>query len=189
MLTHDSFGSVYAATWNGSSVLNGPALDTWPGFGPVPRQGQVSCVTPTFCAAVDQLGNAFTFDGSTWSKATALDPGVAALLVGISCPTSTFCVAIDAEGHEYTYNGSTWTAPASIDSAGVPQAISCTVSHFCLMGDLSGNVATFNGATWSATSNVDPVTTPGTGLTGASCADAADCAMVDWEGNALVGTG
>jgi hypothetical protein len=52
-----------------------------------------------------------------------------------------------------------------------------------------GNVATFNGATWSGTSNVDPVTTAGTGLTGASCADAADCVLVDWEGNALAGTG
>src|SRR5580700_7991281 len=98
-------------------------------------------------------------------------------MAGVSCPTTTFCVAIDAGGNEYTYNGSTWTAPTTIDSAGQPQAISCTVTHFCLLGDLSGNVATFNGATWSGTSNVDPVTTAGTGLTGASCADAADCVL------------
>ena len=57
------------------------------------------------------------------------------------------------------------------------------------MADLRGNVATFNGTTWSATSNADPVTVAGTGLTGASCADAADCVAVDWEGNALTGTG
>ena len=78
---------------------------------------------------------------------------------------------------------------AAIDSAGMPLAISCTTSRFCLVADLSGNVATFNGATWSATSNVDPVTVAGTGLTGASCADAAHCVAVDWEGNALTGTG
>jgi hypothetical protein len=98
-------------------------------------------------------------------------------------------VAIDAQGHQYTFNGSTWTAPATIDSVGVPQTVSCTVARFCLMGDLSGNVASFNGATWSGTSNVDPVTTPGTGITGVSCADAANCVAVDWEGNALTGTG
>ena len=57
------------------------------------------------------------------------------------------------------------------------------------MGDPSGNVATVNGATWSATSKVDPVTTAGTGLTSVSCSDAADCVAVDWEGNALAGTG
>jgi hypothetical protein len=50
-------------------------------------------------------------------------------------------------------------------------------------------VATFNGATWSATSDVDPSATAGAGLTGASCLGAADCVAVDWEGNALTGTG
>ena len=188
MLTYDSDGTVDTATWNGTTVLNG-SLDTYLGFGPVPGVGQVSCATRTFCVAVDQLGNALTYNGSTWSTATALDPGWTADMTGVSCPTTTFCVAIDAGGHEYTFNGSTWTAQATIDSAGTPQSISCTTSHFCLMGDLSGNVATFNGATWSATSDVDPVTTAGTGLTGVSCADAADCVAVDWEGNALVGTG
>ncbi|HXB46240.1 MAG TPA: hypothetical protein VNW50_00655 [Streptosporangiaceae bacterium] len=181
-------GSVDTATWNGTNVRNG-SLDTWLGFGPEPEEGFVSCATSTFCVAVDKMGNAFTFDGSTWSKATALVPGWTASMTGISCPTTTFCVAIDAGGNQYTFNGGTWTAQDTIDTAGIPQAISCTVSHFCLMGDLNGNVATFNGATWSATSNVDPVTTANTGLTGASCADAADCVAVDWEGNALTGTG
>jgi len=138
---------------------------------------------------VDQLGNAFTFNGSSWSKPTALVPGLTAAMDAISCPTTTFCVAIDAGGNQYTFNGTTWTPQANIDNAGTAQAISCTTSHFCLMADLSGNVATFNGATWSAISNVDPVTTAGTGLTGVSCADAADCVLVDWEGNALAGTG
>ncbi len=188
MLSYETDGSVDTATWNGTTVLNG-SLDTYSGAGPEPLEGHVSCVTAKFCVAVDDLGNAFTFNGSTWSKATALVPGFTATMAGISCPTTTFCVAIDAGGHEYTYNGSSWTAADTIDSAGQPQAISCTVSHFCVMGDLSGNVATFDGATWSAVSNVDPVTTAGTGLTGVSCADAADCVAVDWEGNALVGTG
>jgi hypothetical protein len=148
----------------------------------------VSCVSSKFCVAVDDMANAFTWNGSTWSSATDIHPSLTENMAGISCPTTTFCVAIDAAGDEYTYNGSTWTTATSIDSAGQPQAISCTVSHFCLMGDLSGNVATFNGATWSAPANVDPESA-GTGLTAASCADAADCVAVDWEGKAIVGTG
>jgi hypothetical protein len=189
ILSYASDGSVGTGFWNGTTVLNTANLDTYPGFGPAPGQGQLSCVSPTFCAAVDDLGNAFTYNGTSWSKATALDPGWTQTMTGISCPTTTFCVAIDAAGQEYTYNGSTWTAGTTIDTAGQPQAISCTISHFCLMADLSGNVATFNGATWSATSNIDPTATAGTGLTGASCADAADCVAVDWEGNAIAGTG
>jgi hypothetical protein len=189
MLTYDSYGSVYTATWNGTSILNDAELDTYPGFGTEPAPGYISCASPTFCAAVDAAGNGFTFNGTSWSTATLLDPGVTADLDGISCPTSSFCVAIDAGGHEYTFNGSTWTLPTTIDSAGIPRAISCTTSHFCLMGDLSGNAATFNGSTWSTTSDIDPAATSGDGLTGASCADAADCVAVDWEGNALTGTG
>jgi hypothetical protein len=162
-------------------VLNG-ILDSYIGFGPAPNEGFLSCVTSTFCAAVDQLGNAFTFNGKTWSKPTALDPGWAQALDSISCPTQTFCAAIDQAGHEYTFNGTSWTTPATIDTVGVPQTISCTVSHFCLMGDQSGNVATFNGATWSGTSNVDPGATPGTGLTGVSCPNAAYC--LPWTGKA-----
>lgn len=189
MLSFSSNGSVYAATWNGTSSGSPAPLDSYPGFGPQPGEGYVSCATATFCVAVDQLGNAFTFNGSTWSQPTALVPGWTASLDAISCPATTFCAAIDAGGHEYTFNGTGWTAQTSIDSAGQAQAISCTISHFCLMADLSGNVATFDGATWSAISNVDPVTTAGTGLTGVSCADAAHCVAVDWEGNALAGTG
>jgi hypothetical protein len=188
MLTYSSDGSVLTATWNGTSILNG-GLDSYAGFATAPGQGHISCASATFCAAVDQAGNEFTFNGSSWSKPTVLDPGVSADLIGVSCPTAAFCVAIDAGGHEYTFSGKTWTGPAAVDSAGTPQAISCTISHFCLMVDLSGNVATFNGAVWSATSDVDPGATAGTGLTGASCADAADCVAVDWEGNALTGTG
>lgn len=183
-----SGGSVYTATWNGQNVTNG-SLDSYLGFGPAPGEGFVSCVSVNFCVAVDQLGNAFTFNGRTWSKPTALDPGFSASMEAVSCPATTFCAAIDAGGHEYTFNGGTWSAPATIDTAGTPQAISCTTSRFCLMADLSGNVAIFNGATWSTASNVDPVSTPGTGLTGVSCPDAAYCVAVDWEGNALLGTG
>jgi hypothetical protein len=191
ILTYETDGTVLSAFWNGKTVSNTAAVDAYLGFGPAPTQGQVSCVSPAFCVAVDDLGNAFTLNsnGTSWSTATALDPGLTAIMTGVSCPTATFCVAIDAGGHEYTYDGTSWTAPATIDSTGEPQAISCTATRFCLMGDLSGNVATFDGASWSATSDIDPGITAGTGLTGISCADAAHCVAVDWEGNALVGTG
>jgi hypothetical protein len=189
MLSYGSDGSVYSAFWNGTNVYNTQALDTYQGFGTAPGQGELSCASRNFCVAVDQLGNAFTYNGSTWSGATALDPGFIVTANAVSCPTTTFCVATDAGGHEYTFNGTSWTAAQTIDSAGVPQAVSCTSTHFCAVADLSGNVATFNGTTWSGTTNVDPVAEPGTGLTGISCADAAQCVAVDWEGNALTGTG
>jgi hypothetical protein len=189
MLTYGSDGTVSSAFWNGTNVYNTQALDTYQGFGTAPGQGELSCASRTFCVAVDQLGNAFTYNGSTWSGATALDPGFIVTADAVSCATTTFCVATDAGGHEYTFNGTSWTAAQTIDTAGTPQAVSCTATHFCAMADLSGNVATFNGTTWSGTTNVDPVAEPGTGLTGISCADAAQCVAVDWEGNALTGTG
>ncbi|HTR92006.1 MAG TPA: hypothetical protein VMI73_09720 [Trebonia sp.] len=56
----------------------------------------VSCSSPTFCAAVDNGSNAFTFDGTFWSAATTIDPGNQ--LGTVSCPSARFCAAGDTSG-------------------------------------------------------------------------------------------
>jgi hypothetical protein len=134
MMLSTADGSVFSTTWNGTSTWDNRTVDSYVGFGPDPGNGFVSCVTANFCVAVDQLGNAFTFNGVTWSGPTALDPGWAAAMDAVSCPTTTFCAATDAGGDVYTFNGTTWTAPDPIDSTGQPQTVSCTVSD--LVGGL-----------------------------------------------------
>jgi hypothetical protein len=62
----------------------------------------VSCpttpTTPTFCAAVNSAGSAFTLNSNgTWTPAS-IDPGGGGL-TAVSCPSDGFCAAVDQSGH------------------------------------------------------------------------------------------
>ncbi len=57
----------------------------------------MSCATTTLCVAVDDNGDALTYDGSTWSAPTGIDGGHA--LTSVSCPTANFCAAVDSAGN------------------------------------------------------------------------------------------
>ena len=101
----------------------------------------VSCPTASFCVAVDGYGNAFTYNGSTWSSPKSIDAGNT--LESVSCPTASFCAAVDYSGNAFTYNGSTWSSPKSID-AGVPlYSVSCASASFCAAVDKEGNLFTY----------------------------------------------
>ncbi len=51
----------------------------------------VSCAMASFCVAVDENGNALTYNGSSWSSDST--PG--GWLTSVSCPTASFCAAVD----------------------------------------------------------------------------------------------
>jgi len=108
----------------------------------------VSCVTTTFCMAVDQLGNEFTWNGSTWSA--PLDVDSANILDSVSCPSTSFCAAVDQEGNALTFDGSAWSTPESIDPGVLIDSISCVSATFCMAGDYGGNTLDWNGSSWSA---------------------------------------
>jgi hypothetical protein len=54
----------------------------------------VACPTSRFCVAVDGTGNAFTFDGVTWSEPQHIDLNAGASPT-VSCSTDRFCLAIE----------------------------------------------------------------------------------------------
>ena len=71
----------------------------------------ISCVTTSFCMAVDGLGWASEFNGSTWSSPTYLGGSATGQAVGmeaIACPTTTFCVALDSEGDSIVWRSGSW---------------------------------------------------------------------------------
>ncbi|TPG15110.1 hypothetical protein EAH86_16460 [Pedococcus bigeumensis] len=63
-----------------------------PGYG----LASISCPTASFCAAVDGLGYAVTFDGTTWADPISIDTGTSSY--SVSCPTDSFCVMVDGYG-------------------------------------------------------------------------------------------
>jgi hypothetical protein len=158
----------------------------------------VSCPSASFCAAVDYGPNVVTFNGASWSKPSAIDPGT--YLQAVSCASATFCVAIDRKGNALTFNGSAWSAPVNADPNGLSMGeggiswpvVSCPASDFCAAVDgAGGNVVTFNGSTWSAPVKVDSEAANSASepvlkfLMSVSCPSAVFCAAGDSTGNAF----
>jgi hypothetical protein len=157
---------------------------------PDPQTGMasVSCPASNFCAAVDNGSDAFTFDGTSWSPATAIDP--AGQLSTVSCPSATFCAAVDYGPNVLTFNGTSWSKPAAIDPGTYLQAVSCASASFCVAIDRKGNALTFNGRTWSAPVNANPggLTMGEGGISWpvVSCPARDFCAAVDGQGGNVV---
>jgi hypothetical protein len=84
-------------TYDGNRWSKPRELDPGAGF------DGLSCPLPTFCAAVDNSGNVFFFNGQTWSRPTHLfDP-----LVGfgtISCSAPTFCTLVTMAGDAFKFS-------------------------------------------------------------------------------------
>ena len=96
----------------------------------------VSCPTASFCAAVDASGNAFTYDGTSWSSPDSIDPN-GNELTSVSCPTASFCAAVDGNGNVLTYNGTSWSLPKSIDPRnGRLSSVSCRDGELLRRGGL-----------------------------------------------------
>ncbi len=176
---------VFASIWKGgTSWTSQTAVDSAAAY------AQLSCVSSTFCAAIDQNGDAMTFNGTSWSSPDPIDAGVVQPLSAVSCSAATFCTALDGFGQAFTFNGEGWSGPVGVENSAGVTAVSCTSASFCAAADLSGNLVTDYGGTWSAPDNVDPQSNSNYyGFTGISCPVVNFCAAVDDLGNISLGTG
>lgn len=157
-----------------------------PGFpAPAPSGLLVSCPTSSFCAAVDGAGNAFTFDGVSWSSADDIDGAFP--LASVSCVSASFCVAFDGI-KAFAFNGVSWSSPTAVaaESALPPAAstVSCTTTTFCVALTSAGLEAVFNGTSWST-----PIPVGGAGLSSIACLSASSCLAVDRNGSGTLFTG
>ena len=166
----------------GADVWDGT---TW-GTLPAPSVGgtntnllSVSCVTPTFCAAVGGWGPGANqssvmelWNGTSWtisSPTQGLVNNLVSQLNGVSCTSTTFCVAVGDNGTT-VWNGSSWQVGPAL--SGVYTSVSCVSPSSCTaVGNLFGqthSVATYNGSSWTAGSLPSDGSTP-YGLTSVTC--------------------
>ena len=146
----------------------------------------ISCPTASFCMAVDEEGNAMTWNGASWSSPSLVDSQPnAPVFRSVSCTGPTFCMAVDAWGYAVAFDGSSWSAPVLARTPDRPgsglTAVSCSSSDFCLAVGGQDSLA-YNGASWSAPAMIDP----GSGFTptSVSCPTSTFCAAVDEGGSA-----
>ena len=184
-------------TYNGSAWSAPVFMDydpTYPGYILPEGLTGLSCATSNFCAAVDQFGYAFTYNGSSWAYGDWLTQATNLPLTAVSCASSTLCAAVAEDGTAWVYNGSGWS-PTSIDpyseESGSPKsipgdildAVSCASPATCEALDSYGYTFSYSNGTWTAGTQL-----PGSGWAGISCGSATSCIAVG-GGSYAVSTG
>jgi large repetitive protein len=147
----------------------------------------VSCVSSSFCAAVDSAGEAYIAVteadikiASGW-KGTDVDSSTA--LDGVACMSTTSCVAVDDTGDALalTINseGAATVSKHDIDGTNDLTAVACTGSSTCVAVDTVGNVflSVNAGATWTKQYAL------GVDLTSVSCSSASLCVAAGTNGS------
>ncbi|MHB8263527.1 MAG: hypothetical protein ACYDGY_07255, partial [Acidimicrobiales bacterium] len=169
----------------GGIVIAGTASATTPGWSrPVSIDSMpesVSCTSASFCVAVDNGGNAITWNGATWSSPQSVNEGYQ--LTSVSCTSASFCVAVDNGGNAITWNGATWSSP--IEDSYDLNSVSCASSSFCVAVGAGGHVLSYNDASWSLPQLIDPYNANSSDITSVSCTSASFCVAVDNGGNAI----
>jgi hypothetical protein len=143
--------------------------------------GWVSCVSATFCAAVDYSGDVTTYDGTAWSTPVNVDPSATGNSDSddISCGSSTFCVLSNASGEILTWNGSAWTNPAALPGESGVLVVSCPSATFCMAVDANGDVFTYGGSAWTAAGADNGNSSP----TQVVCTSSTFCMVADQGGD------
>jgi RHS repeat-associated protein len=141
-----------------------------------------SCVSSSFCVAVDNGGYATIWNGINWSTPNHIDSTNS--VTAISCISSSFCGAVDSAGDGLVYNGTSWSVSASLTAGHSLGAISCVSSSFCATVGSSGYATTYTGS-WATASRVDSTNT----IDAVSCTSSSFCQAVDAKGNAVAYTG
>lgn len=180
-------GPSRSLAWSAPQTIDPPGPGSFVGSGSGVLTS-VSCVSPTFCAAVDNTGNAVTWNGSSWSAVQLIDSG--GELTSVSCTSSSFCMAAGIFGDAFLWNGSSWSTAQLFESTlgtvgYVYTYVSCASSRFCALVDINGNAVTWNGKGWSAPQSIDP----DPGFTSVSCRTSRFCVAVDGDGNAFTWNG
>ncbi|MFL6098547.1 MAG: hypothetical protein ACJ71T_01175 [Actinomycetales bacterium] len=161
----------YAVVWQDGVWRYPRALQAQVENAQRPLDVQVECPAKDSCVAADNSGNAWTYDGTTWT-ATGHIGSAQTSLEDLSCPTISFCMAWGGTGIVSTWHGSSWQRMANTPTD--IGATTCGSSTYCL-GFTADGVRTWNGATWGATIAL-PISTSGNPVS--DCAGPGDCLAV-----------
>jgi hypothetical protein len=141
-----------------------------PGSGhPGSRSAAVACPSPTFCAVLDNTGQAAALRNGQWEAGRSLtEPGPAGRPVslyqsgriGLACPSIGSCTGVVGSS-VVDWNGSSWSLESSPWNAspGVPgqaTAIACPSTTLCAIVSGSSLVYRNGVRTWSPAETIDP---------------------------------
>ena len=115
----------------------------------------LSCASLNFCAAADENGNLFIFNGTSWSVQTGVLPShpQTNYVSSVSCPSAGFCMGVDTFGDAVSYEDGGWSvAPIGAEEHGFTQvvtSVSCATASFCVGVNSAGTTAVYENSEWT----------------------------------------
>lgn len=92
---------------------------------------ELSCVSASFCVAVDARTPPLIWDGRSWLYSTV--SGRSSALTSVSCRTASFCIATSSTtGRAIEWDGASWTSMPPLGLGRLPTAVSCSDTSHCL---------------------------------------------------------
>jgi hypothetical protein len=196
---------------NWSSVVQlspGPALAANPAdpgsAGPDSREASVSCVSPKFCAVVNNTGHASVYLDGSWLATQSIgaptgtgasSPGESLYQtgrIGVSCATSSMCVAVvgtsvvDWNGSAWSLEPASWTSSLATAGDGTEAtAVSCPTTTLCAIVNGAGLSYRNGHGAWSPVETIDP----NGGLDSISCPTTTFCQAADSGGSVVTWNG
>jgi hypothetical protein len=164
---------------------------TWTSAGSVgPAEGgyQISCRSPTFCAASGANGLPgkpswlAVYNGHTWTSQKTLSTGkMSDRVLDVSCATVSYCVAVNWNGKILTYDGTRWTTLSRAGPSGLI-SVSCVSASFCLAVSDTGSSLVVRGDAWSHLTKISSLA--GAFAYSLSCASTKECVAIGLNGQA-----
>jgi hypothetical protein len=210
--TFTSLGSVSCASATFCEVMGAsPAFaDMWNGISWTLQAtsgggGLVSCVSPSFCMAVNGTGatGSAIWNGSAWAPQPLQGPSGAiySSFGALSCSSAQACEVVGYFSDNVSttagpslaeaWNGTSWTVQPTPNPAGSAyitslNAVSCVSAAFCEAGGYFGNISPdleavaegWNGDSWVLQAAATPRGATSNALNGVSCVRAAFCEAV-----------
>jgi hypothetical protein len=131
-------GEIYRyenSRWSISANLN---LSTPQGGSEPNTLNAISCGDRNFCVALDDFGDAFSYDGE-WSSGPHTFDNIQLGDDDLSCTATLRCVIVDDSNDVITYDDGAWSAPRHLDSSrGTLVDVSCGLRTRCVAVDGSG---------------------------------------------------
>ena len=121
--------------WSISAELN---LSTPQGGSEPNTLDAISCGSPDFCVALDDFGEAFTYDGK-WSSGAYTFDTIADGEEALSCTARLTCVIVDDNNNAVVDENGSWSAPRHLAARGTMLAdVSCAPGARCVAVDGRG---------------------------------------------------
>lgn len=116
----------------------------------------LSCTAKTFCAAVDETGLTWTWNGTAWTTPTRFAPQ-GDFEAHVGCSSDTFCMASD-DKQVYVFDGHAWKGTPHVAWPAGIKTLACAGPKYCLAGPASEkatDLRAWHGTGWTTRAEVD----------------------------------